>query len=680
MKKFLLFCLLALASPSFAQSLLWQQIPESDIPAVGQRYIVPAKYQTMWLNLNALQTLLTDVPERFTPATDLSLALPVFTLPTPDGRLNRFRLTESPVMAPELQAQYPGIRCYTGYGLDDPTAFLKCDLTPQGFHAMVLSDIHGPYFVDPYSFGDRENYVVYYKKDYPLPAGKTLACTVEGRKPQDAPDPWQTPDQGSCQLRRYRLAVAATGEYTINRGGAAAALAAINTTINRVNSVYEKELAVTLQLVANNNLIIFPDPLTDPFTNSDNGVMNGENQTVCDNISNIGTANYDIGHVFGTTGGGQAGLGVVCLAGEKGKGASGSPSPTGDPFDIDLVSHEIGHQFGGNHTFNGTSNSCGGGSRNLPTAYEPGSGTTIMAYAGICGPQNVQNNSDPYFHAASLEEMGVFTTTGAGNSCGLVINTSNDRPTVNGGGNHTITKSTPFALTATGGDPNGNAVTYNWEQRDNEDSTQPPVATNAGGPAFRTFTATTSPTRTFPAIAAVIANTTPVWEVLPSVARTMNFRVTVRDNAPAYGCTNEADVVITVANSGPFLVTAPSAVGITWTNTSETITWDPAGTAAAPVSSANVNILLSTDGGNSFLTTLIANTPNDGSEIITVPPGAAGQNNCRVRIEGAGNIFFDMSNNNFAIAAVLPVELTDFQARLENKNTALLTWSTESET
>ena len=677
MRKFLLFCLLVSASSSFAQSL-WETIPESSISTVGERRIIPSKYQTMWLNVNTLQSFLTNVPERFTAAANLNSALPILTLPTPEGRMSRFQLAESPVMAPELQAQYPDIRCYTGYGIDDPTAFLKCDLTPHGFHAMVLSTEHGTYFVDPYSQGDRQNYVVYYKKDYPRPAGKEFVCETAPGTPKEL-DPLQTPDQGSCQLRRYRLALACTGEYATFQGGTVAlALAAMNTSMNRVNGVYEKELAVTMLLVANDNLLVYTNSTTDPYSNTNSSSLTNQNQTNCDAV--IGSANYDIGHVFSTAGGGLACLGCVCVAGQKAGAETGTSAPTGDAFDIDYVAHEMGHQFAGNHTFNGTAGSCGGGNRNIGTAFETGSGSTIMAYAGICTGQDVQAHSDAYFHGGSLAEMGSFII-GTGASCGTVINTSNNPPTANAGASYTIPKSTPFILTASGTDPNGNSLTYDWEQMNNTSSTQPPVSTATGGPNFRSFTATSSPSRTFPAIDAVISNTTPTWEVLPSVGRTLSFRVNVRDNAAAYGCTEMSNMTVTVNGSaGPFLVTAPNNAGITWTNAAQTITWDVANTTAAPVSCANVNILLSTDGGNSFGTTLAANTPNDGSEIISVPLGVLGQTSCRVKIESVGNIFFDMSNNNFAIAAVLPVELTSFQVRLVGENTALLTWATASET
>ncbi|MEO6760579.1 MAG: reprolysin-like metallopeptidase, partial [Saprospiraceae bacterium] len=298
MKKLLLFALLALTSPVFAQSL-WNDVPESSIPLVGERRIVPAVYRSVWLNLDILQPLLASAPERFTPAAENALSLPVLSLPTPDGRMSRFRLTESPVMAPELQAKYPESRCYTGYGLDDPTAFLKCDLTPWGFHAMVISRENGTYSIDPYSHGDRTNYVVYYKKDYPLPAGKTFVCEVGETKAIEAAAPLQTPDQGSCTLKFYRLALACTGEYASFQGGTKIlALAAMVTSVNRVNGVYESEVAVTMGIIANDDLLIYLDANTDPYTNNNGGTMLTQNQTTCTNV--IGSANYDIGHVFST--------------------------------------------------------------------------------------------------------------------------------------------------------------------------------------------------------------------------------------------------------------------------------------------------------------------------------------------------------------------------------------------
>ncbi|MCC7465497.1 MAG: T9SS type A sorting domain-containing protein, partial [Saprospiraceae bacterium] len=443
-------------------------------------------------------------------------------------------------------------------------------------------------------------------------------------------------------LRRYRLALACTGEYAFFHGGTKPlVLAAMTTSMNRVNGVYERDFAVTMQIIANNDVLIFLNGATDPYNNGDGGAMLGQNQNTCNNL--IGVANYDIGHVFSTGGGGIAGLNVVCGT-SKANGVTGQGSPVGDPFDIDYVAHEMGHQFGGNHTYG----NCGG-NVNSPNAVEPGSGTTIMAYAGICGPQqNVANNSEDIFHGYNMLEMGAFIYTGGGNTCPVKINTGNNNPVVDAGPNRVIPKSTPFALTATGSDVDGDTLTYTWEQMDFGNAPSPPVSTATSGPLFRSYKGNTSPTRVFPRLQDLVNNVNSTWEELPGVARNMNFRVTARDNDWYAGCTDEDDMQITVsAASGPFLVTSPNT-NVTWSvGSTQTITWDVANTTAAPVSCANVRITLSTDGGFTYPVELAASVPNTGSADIIVPNNIS--TTCRVRVEAVGNIFFDISNTNFTI-------------------------------
>ncbi|MCW5922538.1 MAG: proprotein convertase P-domain-containing protein [Saprospiraceae bacterium] len=649
-RKFTTTLLLLLAVVGAAQAqALWSEIAEEKIPLFGERRIVPQTYRTVRLDPTALQPLLTAAPERFTAAAAKTSDQPIISIPMPNGKASRFRLTESPVMAPELQAKFPEIRTYTGHGIDDPTALLKCDWTPHGFHAMVISPLHSTVFVDPYSHGDTEHYTVYFKKDY-LP------------QKNDAPFVCETPDedwqeitlnessaklQGDCQLRRYRLALACTGEYAIFHGGTTQlALAAMNTTMNRVNGVYENDFAITMQIIANNNLIVYLNPSTDPYTNGNASTMLGQNQTNITNV--IGAANYDIGHVFGTNSGGVANLGVVCNNNNKARGVTGSGAPIGDPFDIDYVAHEMGHQFGGSHTFNGTASSCSGNG-SAASAMEPGSGSTVMAYAGICGAHNVQANSDDYFHARSIQQIGTFAVTGTGNNCPVKINTGNNNPSVNAGPDYIIPKSTPFALTATGSDPDGDALTYCWEQIDAAlGTTNPPAATNATGPMFRSFKPVASPTRWFPRLTDLVSNTNYAWERLPGVARTLTFRVVLRDNNPNGGCTAEDDAVLTVTDAaGPFLVTEPNTNVVWYVGETKTVTWDVANTNAAPVNCANVRILLSTDGGFNYPIVLAASAPNTGSANVTVPDNLS--NTCRVKVEAIGNIFFDISNQNFRI-------------------------------
>jgi len=626
---------------------LWSDISEQSIALKGERRVVPQTYRTVRLDLSVLQPTLTAAPERFTPAAAGKNSQPVLTLPMPGGGTASFRLTESPVMAPELQAQFPEIRTYTGRGIEDPTALLKCDLTPHGFHAMVISATHSTVFVDPYSVGDSEHYVVYFKKDLLKQNGESFECITETDDLQELHLGESTAKlQGDCQLRRYRLALACTGEYATFHGSSVpTALAAMNTTMNRVNGVYEIDLAITMQLVPNNNLLVFLNAATDPYSNGNASTMLTENQTTCNNI--IGSANYDIGHVFGVGSGGVAGsIGNVCTT-TKARGVTGLNPPVGDAFDIDYVAHEMGHQFGGNHTYNGTTGSCGGNA-NTPHSVEPGSGTTIMAYAGICGAQNVQSNSDDYFHAYNVLQINNYSNNGAGNNCPVKIVTGNNNPVVNAGADYTIPKSTPFALTATGSDVDGDTLTYCWEQMNAGPTTNPPSPTATSGALFRSFKGTTSPTRFFPRLSDLINNVNYAWEELPGVARTLNFRVLARDNNAGAGCTDEDDMVVTVAGTaGPFLVTVPNTNVLWYVGETQTVTWDVSNTDVAPVSCTNVRILLSTDGGQTYPITLAADVPNTGSADIVVPNNLS--NTCRVKVEAIGNVFFDISNTNFRI-------------------------------
>jgi subtilisin-like proprotein convertase family protein len=638
----LLCILLFLQGYALYSQSIWTDLSEQNIPATAsQRETAPRSYRMVLLDLAQLRTLLSAAPMRFTAAAaDQEVVLP---LPLPDGGWGRFRLTESPVMAPALQAQYPEIRCYTGVGVDDPGASLKCDLTPHGFHAMIRSGRHEPVFIDPYRQNGPEHCIVYKKSDLAVPK-KGFVCAVDGIvELPSGPAKNEAPEiQGDCMFRQYRLALACTAEYAAFHGGTIPlALAAMNTTINRVNGIYERDLSVSLQLFANNNVLVFLDPATDGYTNGNVSSMIGQNQTKCNTV--VGAANYDIGHVFGVGGGGVASLGVVCGNSVKARGVTALSQPVGDPFDVDYVAHEMGHQFGANHCFN---NSCSG-NINPGTAFEPGSGSTIMAYAGVCSP-NVQPNSDAYFHAISLQEIGAYTTAGQGNVCPLKVNTGNNAPAVDAGANYTIPKSTPFALTATGNDANGDSLTYCWEQMDHAQALMPPLSTNTDGPMFRSFDPTASPTRYFPRLADLAANTDPTWEELPGVARAMTFRVTVRDNRNTGGCTAEDNMNLAVSGTaGPFIVTAPNTA-VTWlVGSSQTVSWDVANTTAAPVSCAQVRILLSTDGGLTYPTVLAGNVPNTGAAQVDVPNAVSAT--CRVMVQAVGNVFFDISNQNFKI-------------------------------
>ena len=617
---------------------IWRSQP-ADAAGLSQTPDGLPQARVFQLNEEALRNLLSQAPLESPEA--LTKSPIMLTAPRADGSFARFRLVESPIMEPGLAAQFPRIKTYLGQGIDDPTATMRCDLTPQGFHASVFS-AEGSFFVEPVK-EDARNYHSYFKQG--RGQEKDWQCFTNPAEAASPASPVGGPFVLSgATLRTYRLALAATGEYTAFHGGTVAgALAAMVTSMNRVNGVYEREVGVRMVLVANTNLVIYTDAGSDPYTNSSGSAMLGQNQTTLDQI--IGSANYDIGHVFSTGGGGVASLRSVCT-GSKARGVTGSGSPVGDGFDIDYVAHEMGHQFGGNHTFNGTTSNCSG-NRAASAAYEPGSASTIMGYAGICAAENLQPNSDAYFHVKSIEEI-LAHINGTGN-CAVSTPTGNNPPTVSAGNSFTIPQGTPFKLTASGSDPDGDALTFCWEQYD-LGTAAPPNTDNGNRPIFRSFTGTANPARTFPRLSDILNNTLTIGESLQTTTRALNFRVTARDNRAGGGGVRDASVAINSrADSGPFLVTAPNSA-ITWPgNSLQNVTWSVANTDAAPVSCAQVNILLSLDGGNTFPITLLANAPNNGSASVTVPNAATTQ--ARIKIEAVGNIFFDISNSNFSITA-----------------------------
>jgi hypothetical protein len=643
---------------------VWQTVAQR--PSARQpRIAVTGPSALLRLNKPALDLLLARAPAE----SDLSSAnAVVFSMPMADGSFARFRVADSPILAPELAAAFPELRTYIGQGIDDPTATTRFGWTAAGFHAIVLSG-SGTLYIDPYATGDIEYYVAVNKPDVQRP-DDPFVCRLPGDDGNRGVDPGinALPISQGATLRTYRLALAATGEYTIAAGGTKeAALSRMVATINRVNGIYERELAVRFNLltgpVADPTALIYTSP-ADPYSNDDGDAMLAENQANIDAV--VGSANYNFGHVFSTGGGGVATLGSVCSAGTKARGVTGSPSPTGDGFDVDYVAHEMGHQFNGRHTFNSQSFSCGFGNRSAATAYEVGSGSTIQAYAGICDPENLQPNSDDYFTVESLSEMTAFITTGIGSTCDNPSATGNTIPTVSAGSSFTIPISTPFTLTASGSDSDGDTLTYDWEQYNlGTASTSVATASTDDGsrPIMRSYLPTTSPSRTFPKLTYVLndANTPPqtyscaigtclTGEILPTTSRTMTFHVTARDNRAGGGAIATASTTVTSsATAGPFLVTAPNTAVTVAGFSSLNVTWNVANTTAAPVSAANVTISLSTDGGMTFPTVLLASTPNDGSQSVSVPNTATSQ--ARIKVQGAGNVFFDVSNANFTITA-----------------------------
>ncbi|HQU83333.1 MAG TPA: M12 family metallo-peptidase [Pyrinomonadaceae bacterium] len=654
---------------SFNEGELWRDVAEDSFYAGDERQIVPDSYRTLKLNKDLLQNLLAQAPmEESVNPQDSEL---VISLPLPNGKFSRFKFVESPIMEEGLRVKFPEIKTYLGQGIDEPSAITRFDFTPKGFHAMIL-DENGSIFVDPYSKNDTENYISYNK--YDLQRDENFACLVSNSKPNALEkarldkklNPSENLVNNGGTLHTYRLAMAATGEYTTFHGGTVPlALAAITTTMNRVNAVYQRDLSVRMNLIANNNLIIYTNAATDPYLNDSSDLP--ANQTNITNV--IGAANYDVGHLVGTGGGGVATLNSPCNAATKARGLTGSSSPVGDPFDIDYVAHEMGHQFGGNHTFNNNDQGSCAGNRASTAAYEPGSGATIQAYAGICNGQDIQRNSDDYFHIRSLEEMTTFINT---NTCDVESANANTAPVVTAAPACTIPINTPFELTGSATDANNDALTYTWEEYDlGAAATAIPNSDNTGvRPIFRSYKPTTAGrTRTFPSLPFITANANVppstftgtnavgtvcafgscmTGELLPTVSRTMNFQLVARDNRAGGGGIRSAQTTVTVdAGSGPFAVSSQNTAVTYAGGTAQTVTWNVANTTAAPVSCANVNILYSTNGGITFPYVLASSTPNDGTQSVTIPNIATPAG--RIKIQCATSCFFDINNVNITV-------------------------------
>jgi hypothetical protein len=627
------------------------------------------------LDVNGLRAALATAPlEARSGAAPLVLALPL-----PNGGTGRFALREAPVMEPALAERFPNIKTYAGVGLDDAAASVRLDLSPQGFHAQVLTSAGQSFYIDPVTRTDTRHYLAFYKTDMnraaagPMPgcgfqptADEVKASAIRTAAFASGGTTGRVLASGS-QLRTYRLALANTPEYAFTKGNTVAGVVAAEvTTVNRVVGVYEKELAVRMVLVANNTSLVFlsgigTQPPT-PYTNDDGASMLAQNQSNVDAL--IGNSSYDIGHVVSTGGGGIAGLGVVCGT-RKAQGVTGLPNPVGDAFDIDYVAHEMGHQFSGNHPFNGNAGSCAGGNRNPTTAWEPGSGSTIMAYAGICGSANdLQPHSDPTFHTGNYQEMRAFINS---TTCGTTTATNNTAPVVTApASGKTLPISTPFKLTATATDAENDPLTYMWEELDLGPAQAPNAAqvANSNVPLFRSFVPLPTGTRYFPRLTDLLNNTTVIGERLPTVSRSLNFRCTARDeHSTTVGVIGGVDYSSTVnmsvsSTAGPFIVTAPNTA-VSWTGgTTENVTWDVANTTAAPVSCATVNLRLSLDGGLTYPVLLAAGVANTGTAPITVPNVASAT--ARVMVEAADNYFFDISNANFTIAPGPGPSITSF--------------------
>lgn len=623
----------------------------------------PFRYTLFTLDENVMKPEIRKAPQVSKISSRNSRA--IISVPVGNGIIEKFSVSEYSVMMPALQAKYPELRSYVGQGIDNPARSIRCDFTPEGFHATIRTVGENTVYVNPVN---RENklYAVYARNENDKSENR-LQCKADGIVSEDAARavanktaPVGNVDDG--QIRQYRMALCTTGEFsrvfttgaTSTQDSINKVMAAITTDLTRLNQVYEIDLGIHIVFVDNEDTLIFLNPATDPFTSAN---LNSACQKTCD--SRIGDVNYDVGHVLykGTNDGNAGCIGCVCTTGKKGSGYTTYSNPTlTDYFVIDYWTHEVGHQFGANHTYTYVS-------EGTAVQIEPGSGSTIMGYAGITGATDVQPHSDDYFSCASIAQISNYieSATGGGR-CDVPTVTGNHAPTVGAGAARSIPKSTPFTLTGTASDADAsNVLSYCWEQVDafEKGANKYPKPASTKGPLFRSFNYVISKSRTFPSLSTILnGDTATKWEALPAVARDMNFRFTARDNKAGAGQNKSADVLITVvATAGPFRITAPNTSTVSWkVGTTQTVTWSVNKTNVAPINCTNVKISLSTDGGNTFPVVLAANTPNDGSQSITVPNNVTTK--ARIKVEAIGNIFFDISNADFKITAAQPLAAT----------------------
>ncbi|AZQ44973.1 reprolysin-like metallopeptidase [Nonlabens ponticola] len=618
-----------------------------------ERQELIAKSDTYQVDIDAISALLVDASDRFSGNDAIEMPFP-----TGNGTMVTFSVYKSGAMSPLLEERYPEIRSYYGFNPNNPLQKIFFSITPQGLYGTI--DGERISYLSPAQKGIASKMIVYDRSDMLRSDSDNFTCEFDDSE-ISVLEQVNSSSIGKAfsdrALRTYTIAVSTTSEYSAyhddgddtNGNIMEDALAAIVITMTRVNSVFERDMAIRFQLNDYNDYLIFYNGRnrqgrTDTFDNYSATQMLYANTGVINNI--IGSQRYDIGHIFSTGGGGVASP-VRCTNSSKGQGVTGIVTPEFDAFDIDYVSHEIGHQFGASHTFY---NGCFGGSPSS-APFESGSASTIMGYAGICGP-NVQDNSDAYFHHVSIAQMhnalqddtcDAQTSLGILNPNGLVIDDV---------ANKTIPKSTPFKLTAnasTGADDN-EILTYNWEQYDfgaaaETGAPQPPRSTNDKGPMFRSKFATINPTRFFPNLKDLSVGIDPVWETLPSVERDMTFYCTVRDNNPFGGQTNFTQVTLSVGSSGPLTVNNPTN-SIWYGNSQQTITWNVNGTNANTYS-PTVNIKLSLDGGLTYPIELANSVTNNGSHEVTVPEVAT--TNARIMVEAAQNVFFNINSTNFEI-------------------------------
>jgi len=632
-----------LANDSFAKSSLWQDVKplvQSDKSSLAKTHPSFSKYQqARFLTLNHQQ-----MAGRLALTATKSATPTVIDLPLPDGRIIKVSILSDSILPTSLSARYPQIKTYRIVP-DDFLISGKLDMTENGFHAMLQTRAGETIFLDTAS-KNKKQYISYQKSKQRKSSESSLSCSASLKNESFAKrlqlpslrKQARTPDS----LVTYRIAIAATGEYTAKHGGTVAgALSAIVTTLNRVNQVFEQDLGIHLVLVENNDELIYTDASSDPYFAEEEELLD-QNQSNIDLV--IGSKNYDIGHLFTTSGGGLANISSTCDDAKKARGYSGMNHSSSDSFDLDFVAHEIGHQFGATHTFNGEQGLCSGGTRTDRTAFEPGSGSTIMSYAGYCGQDNLQTNTDAMFHIGSIQQIRSFVTSGQGSQCGVSTQIDNHPPKVNAGKDYVIPAQTPFELEGNASDSDGDSLVYSWEQVDagERSAENHDKGDNA---LFRVHMPSSSNKRTFPVLLNILNHTTTRGESLPIQQREMAFKLVVQDS---YNVAQSDSVKVQVQRTGSrFALNMPRSqytLGAT-----HEIYWNVANTNQAPINCDSVDVLLSVNSGYTFTRLLSENVPNTGKASITIPVDLGATSRARFKIRCSDNIFFAISYRNFSL-------------------------------
>lgn len=662
MKKISLFILLLVAffsqasaqAPSFFSRIAAENIPQLK---AGRGCETPNSYLSYRLDYAGIQTALKQAPTEFTAealANSCQIAIPMA-----DGTLETFGVWQTAIMHPELAANYPEIKTYAGRSTSNSARTVVISTTPRGFRAMIMQPDQNVHYVEPFAFDQSEYYISFDRRNLPFDQRPLLSKSVTGDIARVADtEPYAPPveTRGTLltepvELKILRYTVACTGEFGQDHGGTKPlALAAVVEYTNQVSALFERDADLRLQLTPCTENCIFVDPQTDPFFGVEVGDWMAQNDQVVGLI--CGSATHDVGHVYSRyLAGGAAGVagGIACTSSkDRGCSSGNGGSNYGDWF-LNVVGQEVGHQLSGGHTWNRCN---GGGGRAGNSAFEPGSGSTIMSYAGACGPDNIQGSSDLYYQAGSVDEFFFFFKEGAGTTCGTNINTGNNAPevTIPYQSGFFIPISTPFELKGDASDPDGDVLTLAWEAMSAGPET--PLGQPSGNAAiFRSWPASDQKNRYFPKLNTVRANAADITEQLPTYSRDLNFRMIARDNRPGGGGLGWKEVDFRAdGNSGPFLVLTSNSPGVIWrVGELAHVTWNVANTNKAPVNCQKVNIRLSLDNGLTFPIMLAENTGNDGSHYVQVPDNVT--TNARLRIDAADNVFYDLSNFKFSIQA-----------------------------